>query len=433
MKKHLGKLFSIIISATLLFPSTITALTPEQRSLFRNSGIIFYDPDGYDSADFCTPNAQTTPDGRPGQPSGTVSASHTAAFMDRWHDTAVRLQILYGIPWEGAMAQGALESGWGRDEYAITKKAFFNVNAVNSNPDAGYSYATPELSWYGQDDPASYAEWIRDNPRYRNHGAFDHVSDPLGYVAAISRAGYAAPDDFDDRIAAGKSPEEIGYEHYYPTLENIITAIIQPYAKQQGWDSSADVTAANPEAAQNAENNAQGATSDGDVTSPLDPCLPGGTIPGSNTDGLPFDLDGSNDAHTTACWLYYPNGTSHAGIDFSLTAGSPIYAAMPGTVRWVGRDNNMPDGYLKGGGFGYYISITHQDGTVAYYGHLQDNSAVVTVGQKVSKGQFIARAGSTGNSTGSHLHYEVRDNGVPIDPRAYLGDFSSIDSQGCSK
>ena len=64
------------------------------------------------------------------------------------------------------------------------------------------------------------------------------------------------------------------------------------------------------------------------------------------------------------------------------------------------------------------IRIQHSNGYVTYYAHL--NTRYVQVGDKVSKGQLIGRAGSTGNSTGPHLHFEVRKNGVPYNPMNFI-------------
>ena len=70
--------------------------------------------------------------------------------------------------------------------------------------------------------------------------------------------------------------------------------------------------------------------------------------------------------------------------------------------------------------YGEYIMIKHSNGTVTLYGHLKAGSRKVKVGQKVSKGQVIGTVGSTGNSTGTHLHFEVRVNGNPVNPYRYL-------------
>lgn len=100
--------------------------------------------------------------------------------------------------------------------------------------------------------------------------------------------------------------------------------------------------------------------------------------------------------------------TNHKGLDIAVPYGTPIYAADGGTVTYAG--------WM--GGYGYLVQIDHGNGYVTRYGH--NSSLTVSVGQKVYKGQQIARAGSTGNSTGSHCHFEIRYNGVARNPLNYL-------------
>ena len=100
--------------------------------------------------------------------------------------------------------------------------------------------------------------------------------------------------------------------------------------------------------------------------------------------------------------------TNHKGIDIAVPRGTPIYAADGGTVTY--------SGWMSG--YGYLVQIDHGNGYVTRYG--QNSSLTVSVGQHVYKGQQVARAGSTGNSTGNHCHFEVRYNGVAKNPLNYL-------------
>jgi murein DD-endopeptidase MepM/ murein hydrolase activator NlpD len=101
-------------------------------------------------------------------------------------------------------------------------------------------------------------------------------------------------------------------------------------------------------------------------------------------------------------------GRMHEGIDIAVGSGTPVVAAASGTV--------IVAGWL--GGYGNLVVIDHGNGIATAYGH---NTAVtVGPGQFVGQGQLIAYSGNTGNSTGPHVHFEVRINGVPVDPFGYL-------------
>lgn len=101
----------------------------------------------------------------------------------------------------------------------------------------------------------------------------------------------------------------------------------------------------------------------------------------------------------------------HNGIDFGSGRGTEIYAADKGKVI-LSEFNSS---------FGNYIVIEHKDGQSSAYAHLDKLS--VSKGDVVSKGQIIGYTGSTGRSTGPHLHYEVRVNGTPINPKDYLLEY----------
>lgn len=100
--------------------------------------------------------------------------------------------------------------------------------------------------------------------------------------------------------------------------------------------------------------------------------------------------------------------TGHTGIDIGCSMNSPIYAADSGTV--------ILSGWY--GGYGYAVVVDHGDGISTLYGH--NDYLTVDVGDKVSQGEVIASSGSTGWSTGPHLHFEVRINGEYVDPMNYF-------------
>lgn len=99
---------------------------------------------------------------------------------------------------------------------------------------------------------------------------------------------------------------------------------------------------------------------------------------------------------------------AHTGLDIAAPNGTPIKAAANGRVTFAGRK----------GSYGNLIIVSHGDGTETWYGHC--SSLVASAGQTVSQGQVIAKVGSTGNSTGYHLHLEIRINGTPVNPQRYL-------------
>lgn len=111
---------------------------------------------------------------------------------------------------------------------------------------------------------------------------------------------------------------------------------------------------------------------------------------------------------TTATWLsgYDYTPPVHNGLDFDGDFGSPIYAADSGVIIYSGWSDR---------GYGNLIVIDHDGGWQTYYGHLLDNT-LLPCGSNVLKGELIASMGSTGNSTGPHLHFELRLNGQPVNP-----------------
>ena len=101
-------------------------------------------------------------------------------------------------------------------------------------------------------------------------------------------------------------------------------------------------------------------------------------------------------------------GRQHSGLDMALAAGSPVYAAKGGTVTWSGYKDS----------YGNLAIIDHGGGMETYYAHC--SRLDVEAGQEITAGQQIAAVGSTGNSTGPHLHFEVRVDGVAQDPAPWL-------------
>lgn len=100
--------------------------------------------------------------------------------------------------------------------------------------------------------------------------------------------------------------------------------------------------------------------------------------------------------------------STHTGLDIACSTGTPIKAVSDGTIIFASYS----------GSYGNLVKVDHGNGVETWYGHT--SKMYVTVGQKVSAGDIIAAVGSTGNSTGSHLHLEIRINGNTINPQKYL-------------
>lgn len=100
--------------------------------------------------------------------------------------------------------------------------------------------------------------------------------------------------------------------------------------------------------------------------------------------------------------------SAHTGLDIATPKGTPISAAASGTVSFAGYK----------GSYGYLVVISHGNGVQTYYGHC--SQLYVSAGDKVAQGSKIAAVGSTGNSTGPHLHFEVRVNGMAYNPQNYI-------------
>jgi murein DD-endopeptidase MepM/ murein hydrolase activator NlpD len=111
-------------------------------------------------------------------------------------------------------------------------------------------------------------------------------------------------------------------------------------------------------------------------------------------------------------WFEPPYGRYphfHTGVDLVAPFGSPVYAADDGVVALVGSSSS---------GYGNYVVLAHSGGLDTLYGHL--SASLVKVGDRVTQGQVVGLEGSTGNSTGAHLHFELRINQAPVDPTPYL-------------
>ncbi len=108
-------------------------------------------------------------------------------------------------------------------------------------------------------------------------------------------------------------------------------------------------------------------------------------------------------------WIFHdPGNPGHIGLDIAAAMWDPIVAAADGIVVFAD----------WGGGYGNLVIVEHQDGWLTYYAHFSE--IVVEVGQEVRQGEILGGAGTTGYSTGPHLHFEIRYQGRPVDPHIHL-------------
>lgn len=140
-----------------------------------------------------------------------------------------------------------------------------------------------------------------------------------------------------------------------------------------------------------------------------------GDTPVYSTDDFIWPLSSSYQYITTPFGYDAPFNRYHYGIDVGNAGigGANVYAAQSGTVIVVNSDNSW------GGGYGNYVVIDHGNGVSTLYAHMKENSVTVYKGQSVQVGQVIGKVGTTGWSTGNHLHFEVRINGTAVNPFNY--------------
>lgn len=132
---------------------------------------------------------------------------------------------------------------------------------------------------------------------------------------------------------------------------------------------------------------------------------------------VPVVMESPKDVFTpplSDAWISSPfgmrEGRMHDGVDLAAEFGAPIFACADGTVTFC---STSP-------GYGNLVILSHENGFESYYAHC--SALFVTVGETVLAGKEIAAVGSTGNSTGPHLHFEIRKDGIPEDPLLHISD-----------
>ncbi|MFE4369468.1 peptidoglycan DD-metalloendopeptidase family protein [Streptomyces sp. NPDC056835] len=174
---------------------------------------------------------------------------------------------------------------------------------------------------------------------------------------------------------------------------------------------SADSSSADASSADSSSSDSSSSGSTDESAAPTTEQAPAdGTAEQSTGSGFTAPVDGPTSTPYRASGSSWSSGY-HTGVDFSASSGTPVKAVSDGTVVTAG----------WGGAYGNQVVIQHSDGMYSQYGHL--SSLEVSAGESVSAGQQIGLSGSTGNSTGPHLHFEIRtgpEYGSDVDPVAYL-------------
>ena len=199
------------------------------------------------------------------------------------------------------------------------------------------------------------------------------------------------------------------YEQLEADLLSQIATMEQQYTQTLQQEQAAAAAAA-----ANNNNNTGGSTPSGGGSTPSGggstPSGGGGVPSGGGSGGFINPTPGAyiSCAYGPRTHPVTGNYSFHNGIDLACASGTPIYAAKSGTVT-AATYNSV---------YGYYVTINHGDGYSTLYGHM--THYVVSAGQYVSQGQVIGYVGSTGLSTGPHLHFTIFYNGSTVNPAAYI-------------
>ena len=141
--------------------------------------------------------------------------------------------------------------------------------------------------------------------------------------------------------------------------------------------------------------------------------IPGADVPYIGADGFCSPIGAGWESRVTSEFGYRSDPFTgetrgHTGMDLAIPTGTPIRAALPGTVTAAQYHSS----------YGYYVMVNHGNDLSTLYAH--NSQLLVRVGQTVEAGDIVSLSGSTGRSTGPHLHFEVRVNGQRTNPRYYL-------------
>lgn len=228
-------------------------------------------------------------------------------------------------------------------------------------------------------------------------------------------------DEILKNLYASNSKAQSSLESAALKSDEIESKISEYYAAQK---AAAEQAARAAQSSSNSSSSSSGSSSSGSSSSGSSSSGSGSSSSGSSSvivpSGSGFAWPTPGFVSLSSEWFEDREVYNHGGIDIAGAGimGTPVVAAADGTV--IATNSSCTHNWGKsyscgcGGGYGNYVMISHAGGKMTVYGHL--TSLTVSTGQTVSRGQVIGYVGSTGNSTGPHLHYECRLNGVRYNP-----------------
>lgn len=198
----------------------------------------------------CTESTQTDSSTE----SSSIDAKY-AAFFDKYHDSAVKAEIEFGLPWEAILVQASIEGDWGQSTLASQYNNHFGIKADNAPNSTGKVTMSTREEVNGSSvtidaDFATYdvensipaiGYFLAGNSRYAESGTFNNTTNPEGYFNAIKAAGYATDSS------------------YVSTNMSRLNTLLKPHIKDRGWKDSAEIASENPQALENAKKYANGA------------------------------------------------------------------------------------------------------------------------------------------------------------------------------
>ncbi|MCK9198878.1 MAG: peptidoglycan DD-metalloendopeptidase family protein, partial [Bacilli bacterium] len=314
------------------------------------------------------------------------------------------------------LAHAAQESGWGTSSICKQKGNYFGIGAFDSSPGVSAYFMGNSL----KTGIVEGAKWIAKN--YTNQGQDTlylmeygnkrYASDVDGWINNISSIMSSAPTNgsatSSSDASSDKNPSWSGFDTQLGTALSKLSANV--FANDftsfiKGSKTSGDDTAKDPSATPGFSD-----TSD-----------PTGMSPARSANNWFLKkLSGSSITSPYGKIRTINGKTSpHTGIDYGVAGGTPIPSTVSGTVTQSISGNT---------GFGNHVRITDQFGTEHIYAHMR-NKSPLKVGTKVHPGTIIGAVGTTGNSTGNHLHYQVNTKYGTVNPETYLNNYRGAGSK----